>query len=99
MKPLAAFYSVLCLSACALLGRTSSSPVEGEQVYRDNCRRCHIAIHTFSPRMTATVAHHMQVRATLTRDEEAAVLRYLLETSPTKNVAPPRVPAGERTNR
>ena len=64
-------------------GAFAASPQrDGEQVYRNNCTRCHMAIHTFAPRMMATVTHHMQVRAMLTRDEQIAVLRYLLESSP-----------------
>jgi len=58
-----------------------SAPLDGEQVYQNNCSRCHRAIHTFPPRMMATVTRHMQVRATLTRAEQKAVLQYLLESS------------------
>ena len=75
----------LCLiagsAAIPLLAGDSASMLDGEQVYHDNCTRCHIAIHTFSPRMMATVTHHMQIRAMLTHGEQRAVLEYLLETS------------------
>ena len=67
--------------AMGLRAGDGAPAMDGEQVYHDNCTRCHIGIHTFSRRMMATVTHHMQVRAMLTREEQVAVLRYLLETS------------------
>lgn len=92
--------ALLFLAAgCTRLATAASTHFDGEEVYRQNCRRCHIAIHTFQPRMMATVVHHMQVRATLTREEQAAVLQYLLQTSPAKRSGPRRIPAAiGRTN-
>ena len=58
------------------------APLDGELVYRNNCTRCHMAIHTFSDPMLATVTRHMRVRATLTEAETDAVLKYLEESSP-----------------
>ena len=56
--------------------------LDGDLVYRNNCTRCHMAIHTFPEPMLATVTRHMRVRATLTEAETEAVLKYLAETSP-----------------
>ena len=77
MKPVLG--SILALLIAAAASASGRAP-DGEQIYQNNCTRCHIAIHTFAPKRMATVAHHMQVRAMLTREEQAAVLRYLLET-------------------
>jgi len=67
--------------AATCFARESPAPLDGEQVYQNNCSRCHRAIHTFPPRMMATATRHMQVRATLTRAEQKAVLQYLLESA------------------
>ena len=92
------FFALFSLLVVPMWMHAETKP-DGEEVYRQNCRRCHTAIHTFAPRTMATVVHHMQVRATLTRDEQAAVLQYLLETSPTKKTAPRHsVAVPERTD-
>jgi len=50
---------------------------EGEQVFQRNCSRCHTAPEGFSPRIAGTVVRHMRVRASLSQDEEQALLRFL----------------------
>lgn len=67
------------------------TPLDGELVYRNNCTRCHMAIHTFPEPMMTTVIRHMRVRATLTQAEADAVLKYLSESSP--------APSGSRSQR
>ena len=49
----------------------------GEQVFMQNCSRCHKPPMTISPRITGTVVMHMRVRAKLSREDEQALLHYL----------------------
>jgi len=60
--------------------RTASShpaqPRDGEQVFKQNCSRCHAAPDGFSTRISGTVTRHMRVRASLSREDEAALLRF-----------------------
>jgi mono/diheme cytochrome c family protein len=53
--------------------------IEGEQRFRTNCGRCHMAPHKFPPRMMATIIRHMRVRATLTDEDMRIILRYMTE--------------------
>jgi cytochrome c5 len=58
---------------------TSSENVQksGEQVFMENCSRCHKPPMTISPRITGTIIMHMRVRAKLSQKDEQALLRYL----------------------
>jgi cytochrome c5 len=49
----------------------------GEQVFNQNCARCHNAPEGFSPRISATVAKHMRVRANLSEADYKALVRFL----------------------
>ena len=49
----------------------------GEEIFMDNCSRCHRPPMTISPRATGTIVMHMRVRAKLSRQDEQALLRYL----------------------
>jgi len=49
----------------------------GEEVFQQNCSRCHKPPMTISPRITGTVVMHMRVRAKLSRQDQEALLRYL----------------------
>ena len=49
----------------------------GEQIFMDNCSRCHKPPMTISQRTTGTIVMHMRVRAKLSRQDEQALLRYL----------------------
>jgi mono/diheme cytochrome c family protein len=84
------FASATLFGLVVRVNAKTGMPLDGEEVYQNNCSRCHRAIHTFPPRMIATVTRHMQVRATLTREERAAVLQYLLESA-TKSTAAKKV--------
>jgi mono/diheme cytochrome c family protein len=55
------------------------SRFQGEQRYRANCGRCHMAPHKFPPRMMATIERHMRVRATLTDEDMKLIVRYMTE--------------------
>jgi cytochrome c5 len=50
---------------------------DGQQVFEQNCSRCHNAPPGFSPSISGTVARHMRVRAGLSKDDEQAILRFL----------------------
>jgi mono/diheme cytochrome c family protein len=49
---------------------------EGERVFQQNCSRCHTAPDGFSSHISGTIVRHMRVRASLSRDEEKALLRF-----------------------
>jgi len=50
---------------------------DGQQVFEQNCSRCHSQPQAFSPRIAGTVARHMRVRAGLSKEDEQAILRFL----------------------
>jgi hypothetical protein len=52
-------------------------PKTGEQIFRTNCSRCHVAPMSLSTRITGTIIMHMRVRARLSREDEALLLKYL----------------------
>lgn len=49
---------------------------EGEQIFKQQCSRCHGAPDGFSPRISGTVVRHMRVRAQLSMHDEAVLLRF-----------------------
>lgn len=53
--------------------------IEGEERFRTNCSRCHMAPHRFPPRVMATAIRHMRVRALLTDEDMRLILRYMTE--------------------
>lgn len=61
----------------AILRQKSATAVDPDFAYKANCSRCHLEPRKFSERKMATIMRHMQVRANLTEDEAAAILRYL----------------------
>lgn len=59
---------------------TQSHPVKpdrGQQVFDQNCSRCHNAPGGFSSRISGTIAMHMRVRANLSEPDYRALLRFL----------------------
>jgi cytochrome c5 len=50
---------------------------DGERVFQQNCSRCHDAPQSFSPRISGTVIRHMRVRASLSQNDEKALLKFL----------------------
>jgi cytochrome c5 len=56
---------------------TSTHERDGQQVFDQNCSRCHTTPQGFSPRISGTVARHMRVRAGLSQEDEQALLRFL----------------------
>lgn len=49
----------------------------GQQVFEQNCARCHSAPEGLSPRISGTVAKHMRVRANLSEADYQALLKFL----------------------
>jgi cytochrome c5 len=53
-----------------------TKPRDGNEIFAENCSRCHNAPESFSPRISGTVVRHMRVRAGLSKDDEQAILRF-----------------------
>ena len=49
----------------------------GQQVFNQNCYRCHQVPQGFSPSISGTVARHMRVRAGLSEDDYKALMKFL----------------------
>ena len=62
-------------------GKTESKPANGasrgEKVFQQNCSRCHNAPQGFPPQISASIARHMRVRASLSAADEKALLKFL----------------------
>jgi cytochrome c5 len=56
---------------------STAADKEGERKFQQNCSRCHNAPQDLSPRVTGTVLLHMRVRASLSADDEKAILHYM----------------------
>lgn len=57
--------------------KQGKSTENGEALFETHCSRCHVAPDELSPKATRTVLMHMRVRATLTKEEQRALLTYL----------------------
>jgi cytochrome c5 len=55
----------------------ATTEIDGDQVFQQNCARCHTVPESFSPRISGTVIRHMRVRAGLSAQDEKALLRFL----------------------
>jgi cytochrome c5 len=55
----------------------TTNPNRGQQVFDQNCSRCHNAPEGFSPSISGTIARHMRVRANLSDADYKALLRFL----------------------
>lgn len=55
----------------------AASTDRGQQVFNQNCARCHNAPEGFSPRISGTVAKHMRIRAGLNDADYRALLKFL----------------------
>ena len=55
----------------------AAKPDRGQQVFAENCSRCHNAPEGFSPHISGTIARHMRVRANLSDDDYQALRRFL----------------------
>lgn len=52
-------------------------PSDGERAFRQNCSRCHQAPESFAPQISGTIVRHMRVRASLSSEDERAILKFL----------------------
>jgi cytochrome c5 len=50
---------------------------EGDRIFQQNCSRCHNAPEGFSPRISGTIVRHMRIRASLSKHDEEAILKFL----------------------
>jgi cytochrome c5 len=50
---------------------------QGDRIFQQQCSRCHNAPEGFSPRISGTIIRHMRVRASLSKQEEEELLRFL----------------------
>jgi mono/diheme cytochrome c family protein len=55
----------------------SAAADRGQQVFEQNCSRCHNAPEGFSSRVSGTIATHMRVRAGLSDADYKALRRFL----------------------
>ena len=53
------------------------NPDRGQQVFKENCSRCHNAPEGFSSNISGTIARHMRIRANLSDADYKALLRFL----------------------
>ena len=49
----------------------------GERVFNQNCARCHEAPQSFPPQVAGTILRHMRVRASLSAQDEKAVMEFM----------------------
>jgi cytochrome c5 len=62
--------------ATAMKPRAANSD-RGEQVFHQNCYRCHQEPQGFSPSISGTIVRHMRVRANLSDPDVKALLQFL----------------------
>ncbi len=55
----------------------SADAERGQQVFDQNCSRCHRTPDGFSPHISGSIAKHMRVRAGLSDADYKALLRFL----------------------
>jgi hypothetical protein len=51
---------------------------EGDVKFAQHCSRCHNAPESFSPSISGTIVRHMRVRASLSKQDEDDILRFLV---------------------
>jgi cytochrome c2 len=56
---------------------SGSEQSDGEKKFKQNCARCHEAPEGISPNISGTVLRHMRVRASLSKQDEQDILRFL----------------------
>ncbi len=75
--------SVIASLAVAQSGQPPKKPVaqtnlpDGARLFAVNCGRCHRPPDQLSPKIAGSVLRHMRVRATLSQEDEKAILKYL----------------------
>src|SRR4051812_23395212 len=56
--------------------KTPHQESDGERVFAENCSRCHNPPDGFSPHISGTIVRHMRMRASLSEQDEKALLRF-----------------------
>jgi len=56
---------------------SSAQSSRGQQVFEQNCSRCHNAPQGIPPQISATVIRHMRVRGSLSAADEKALLQFM----------------------
>lgn len=56
---------------------TPAQMSRGQQVFQQNCSRCHNAPQGVPPQILATIIRHMRVRASLSAADESALLGFM----------------------
>ncbi len=69
--------SPVATSASARSKIASDEASEGEKRFHQHCGRCHVAPSSVSPRIAGTVLRHMRVRASLSKEDEQYILKYI----------------------
>lgn len=80
----------LCIAAASGAGvqaRDHAKPAEaseadrqaarGERVFKENCSRCHDAPDALPSKITGQIIRHMRVRASLSAEDEKALLHFM----------------------
>jgi cytochrome c5 len=49
----------------------------GQEIFNQNCSRCHSTPEGFSPRISGSIARHMRVRAGVGDEDYKALLKFL----------------------
>jgi cytochrome c5 len=66
-------------TAPAATAQPSQKPEDsrGQRVFRQNCARCHDAPQSFPPQVSGTILRHMRIRASLSAQDEKALMQFL----------------------
>lgn len=76
---LAALTILVLVTACAESRKSAANPPTGQQLWSQNCSRCHNlrSPASYNAAQWEVVALHMRVRANLTANEHRAILEFL----------------------
>lgn len=56
---------------------SSAEIARGQEVFQQNCSRCHNAPQQIPPEISGTILRHMRVRASLSAADEKALLQFM----------------------
>ena len=75
--------AIALIAAVPLVAQANDRPkLDPDDVYKNNCLRCHASTPQYPSGGTQTIVMHMRVRANLTREETDALLEYLAGGTP-----------------
>jgi cytochrome c2 len=70
-------FPVLLSAGTNKVDNKAAEPSRGEQIFEQNCSRCHMPPMSIPPRVTGTILMHMRTRARLSREDEQALLKFM----------------------